>query len=321
MKFLSVVCPVYNEVGYIRNIIDFFINALPVEKELLIIDGGSNDGTREIVQAASKINSQVRLINNPDKFVPFALNAAIKECKGDVIVRLDAHTDYANDYFTRILECFDRTNADIVGGPMRAVGKNPKQRAVAIATSTPFGVGDSSFHNEVFEGFVDSVYLGAWQTSIFKITGNFDTEMLRNQDDEFHYRARSKGLKIYLDPRISSYYYPRNSFKSLFRQYYQYGLFKPLVLHKVSSGIRLRHLIPAAFVLYLISLPLIILNMYWILPLILYTILDLIFSLKAKTDFSTKMAMIIVYPILHFSYGAGFIKGQILLLMGKRPSI
>src|SRR6188768_1539327 len=134
---ISVVCPVYNEINYIQQILDFFISAQPADKELLIIDGGSTDGTREVVQKIAKSNSQIRLVNNPDKFVPFALNTAIRECKGSIIVRLDAHTEYANDYFTKILECFERTNADIVGGPMRAVGKNAKQRAVALATSTP----------------------------------------------------------------------------------------------------------------------------------------------------------------------------------------
>lgn len=308
---ISVVCPVYNEEDYIENVLSFFVAALPREKELVIVDGGSNDRTREIVLQWSAKHPEIRLLDNPRKYVPFALNLAIPQCRGEIIVRLDAHTEYAPDYFTSILAAFEKSGADIVGGPMRAVGKSAFQKAVAYCTSTRFGVGDSSFHDELAEGFVDSVYLGAWKAEIFTRTGYFDEQMLRNQDDEFHYRAASKGFRIYLDPSIRSVYYPRNEPRKLFSQYFQYGLFKPLVLRKVRSGMRLRHLIPTLFVLYLSGLPVLhfLIGCYAWLPLAVYSLLDVSFALKGGESWSVKAWRLLVYPMLHIAYGSGFLLG------------
>jgi GT2 family glycosyltransferase len=249
------------------------------------------------------------------------LNRAIAASACDPIIRLDAHTVYSPDYFEAIIRSFSKTNPDITGGPMRAVGKTDFQKAVAIATSTMFGIGDSSFHDEQKEGFVESVYLGAWRRRIFATTGLFDVEMLRNQDDEFHYRARSLGMKIYLDPKIKSWYYPRKTSSSLYKQYYQYGLFKPLVLKKVKSGMRIRHLIPSVFVLYLFTLPLASVFLPWLIPLLLYILFDIYFSFRYGNNLRVQILMLAVYPILHFSYGTGFLKGVWTLMNGKKPQL
>lgn len=306
---LTAICPVYNEENYIHNVIEFFLKAKPVDKELYIIDGNSSDKTVEIVKKYQETNSNIYLLDNPDKYVPYALNKAIKASKGDPIVRLDAHTKYADDYFEQILDTFNRVDADIVGGPMRAIGDTSFQKAVAFSTSTKMGVGDSSFHFEQEEGYADTVYLGSWKREIFDEVGYFDERMVRNQDDEFHYRAKSFGKKVYLNPRITSYYYPRAEPSKLFKQYYQYGLYKPLVLKKIKSAVKLRHLIPSGFVLYLLSLPLIAISTLWLLPLLIYILLALYFTTKAPFDIKTKLNVFISYPILHIAYGSGFILG------------
>lgn len=318
-KLVTVICPVYNEQAYIRNILDFFIQAKPENKELIIIDGGSKDSTVSIVEEYQRKHPNIRLLHNPNKYVPFALNAAIDASVGDPVIRLDAHTDYENDYFEAILRCFAKSGADIVGGPMRAAGTTSFQQAVAYATSTPLGVGDSGFHDETKEGFTESVYLGAWRRSIFEKTGLFDTDMLRNQDDEFHYRASSKGFQIYLDPNIRSRYYPRKTLRSLSKQYYQYGYFKPLVLKKVSSGLKIRHLIPSGFVLYLLSLPVSVWQPLWLLPGAIYLLLILLFALRSGISLSARLALFVIYPALHLSYGTGFLQGFFILMNGKKP--
>jgi glycosyltransferase involved in cell wall biosynthesis len=320
---ITVICPVRNEEESIEDVISFFITSEPKDKELLIIDGESNDDTVRIVQKYATKHPNIRILKNPDRFVPYALNRAIADSAGDPVIRLDAHTEYAEDYFLRIMDCFNRTGADIVGGPMRAVGRNQFQSAVAIATSSAFGVGNSAFHNENKEGYTESVYLGAWRRTVFESIGLFDTEMLRNQDDEFHYRANSKGLKVYLDPRIRSWYQPRDSAGKLWKQYFQYGLFKPLVLKKVKGGLRVRHLIPSGLFLYLISLPIAFVLPIWLLPLLAYFALDLIVSVArgASEGFKVIVNMCVVFPILHLAYGAGFIKGKLTLISGKVPKI
>jgi succinoglycan biosynthesis protein ExoA len=308
---LSVVCPVYNEEKHIGPVLAFFVKALPADKELLVIDGGSNDRTRSIVEEWSRRHPNILLLDNPGKYVPFALNKAIPRCHGTIIVRLDAHTEYADDYFEKILDTFSRTDADIVGGPMRAKGITAFQKAVAYCTSTPMGVGDSSFHDETAEGYVDSVYLGAWRKNIFDKTGLFDVQMVRNQDDEFHYRAKSLGHKIYLNPEIRSVYYPRNSLSALVSQYFQYGLYKPLVLRKVSSEMKIRHLVPSVFVLYLLMLPAAVFlagTMAWI-PLWIYLAGCIYFVTNYKAPLNEKLNCFVIYPALHLAYGTGFLSG------------
>ena len=151
----------------------------------------------------------------------------------------------------------------------------------------------------------------------------FDTQMLRNQDDEFHYRAKHNGFKIYLDPGIKSWYKPRSNASTLWKQYFQYGLFNPLVLKKVRSGLKLRHLIPSIFCVYLFTLPLSYVFSFWIIPLILYMFIDFLSSERygKKEGFYVKKYMLIVYPILHISYGLGFIKGFLISMMGSIPKI
>jgi succinoglycan biosynthesis protein ExoA len=309
---ISVICPVYNEEKYIEKVIQFCLNAEPKEKEIFFIDGASQDNTRDIICKYIKSSSgKIILLDNPNRYVSFALNEAIKAAKGDIIIRIDAHTDYDKDYFSNILKTFKRVDADIVGGAYRiAVGSNTQQ-AIGYAISTSFGIGNSSNHFEEFEGYTDSVAYGAWKKEIFATTGLFDTQMKRNQDDEFHYRAKSRGFKIYQSPDIKLYYHPRNSLKKLFRQYYEYGLYKPLVLKKVKQEVKIRHLIPSLFCLYLISLiAAMLIGWYWYSGFLgLYILLDFYFAIKSKKSWAVKLIILLVYPTLHLAYGSGFILG------------
>ncbi|HVX49786.1 MAG TPA: glycosyltransferase family 2 protein [Chitinophagaceae bacterium] len=317
---LTVVCPVYNESKYIRNVLDFCVTALPAEKEIIFVDGASTDNTCDIISQYAGIYHNIQLIVNEKRIVPFALNKAIAKATGDIIIRLDAHTDYAPDYFEKIIETFNATNADIVGGPMRIAKGNVVQDAVGYATSTFFGVGNSSFHFEDFEGYTNTVYLGAWKKNIFSKTGLFDETLKRNQDDEFHYRAKSMGFTIYQSPQIKLYYHPRNTFGKLFKQYYQYGLYKPVVLKKILSGFSLRHLIPSLFVLYLFCMPFFALFNFTaaVIPLLLYILINLSFSFASRRGFMQCLCISCAYFILHFSYGLGFLIGLEKIAFGKK---
>ncbi len=281
---ITVICPVYNEAAYIKSVLDFFVAALPAEKELILIDGNSSDATGDIIRGYVMLHNNIQLLDNPDRYVPFALNKAIVAAKGDIIVRLDAHTNYDIHYFEKIIEAFEKTDSDIVGGAMRIAPGNSTQNAIGYATTTKFGVGNSSFHFEDFEGYTDSVYLGAWKKKIFEKTGLFDTNFKRNQDDEFHYRAKSMGFKVYQSADIKLYYHPRKNLQLLFKQYYQYGLYKPLVLKKVKAATNPRHLIPSLFVIYLALLPLLVICGVYIslIPLAIYAVVAIAFAVLSK---------------------------------------
>ncbi len=307
---ITVICPVYNEEEHIENILKFFVESKPEDKELILVDGGSTDRTVEIISDWIKKHNNIKLLHNQSKYVPFALNLAIKNSSGDPIIRLDAHTLYERDYFEKILETFERTDADIVGGPMRKTGKTDFQLAVAYATTSMFGIGDSKIHKIDYNGESDHVYLGAWRRKLFDDIGYFDEKLIRNQDDEFHYRAKSLGKKIYLSSDIVSYYYPRKNFKGLFKQYFQYGLYKPLVLKKIKSEIKIRHLIPALFALYILILPFLLLNnIIFIVPLLIYFFINLIFTVPNRGSFKQKFLLFVIYPVIHFAYGIGSVLG------------
>jgi glycosyltransferase involved in cell wall biosynthesis len=307
---ITVVCPVYNEEEHIEEVLNFFVNSKPEDKELIIIDGGSGDKTVEIVKKWIEHHPNIKLLKNPNRYVPFALNLAIQNSLGDPIIRLDAHTKYSSDYFEKILETFEKTNADIVGGPMIKKGVTDFQKAAAFVTSSPFGIGDSKIHKQDYDGYSDHVYLGAWKRSLFNDIGYFDERLVRNQDDEFHYRAKSLGKKIYLSSSIKSQYFPRKDFRSIFKQYFQYGYYKPLVLKKIKSEIKLRHLVPMLFTVYLISLtPLIMLDWLFILPLVIYLIIDLVIVMKMSNSLKVKFLALLLFPTIHIAYGLGFLLG------------
>ncbi len=306
---LTLICPVFNEEKYIQNILNFFLESEPADKEIFFIDGGSTDNTVPTIKNAITQNSNIRLLFNQNKYVPFALNLGIISSSGDPIIRLDAHTIYPTDYCLKILEVFEETQADIVGGPMIKRGETLFQKAVAYYTSTPFAVGDSKIHKTDYSGPSDHVYLGAWKRDIFKDIGYFDERLIRNQDDEFHYRAKSKGKKIFLSAKIKSIYFPRNSIKKLFSQYFQYGLFKPIVLKNVKSEIKIRHIIPSAFVLYMCTFPFWYQYKFLSLMFFAYFLIVAIFAHKSQLSLKLKMMGVLVYSTVHIAYGLGFLIG------------
>lgn len=306
---ISVICPVLNEEKYIQTLIDFFLQVEPEEKELLLVDGGSTDNTIEIIKNAIVKNPNIYLFFNEKKYVPFALNIAINNSTGDPIVRLDAHTEYSIDYFEKIIETFEKTGADIVGGPTRVKSRTSFQEALGMAICSPFGIGDSKVHNQNYNGYSDHVTFGAWRRYLFNEIGFFDEQLIRNQDDEFHYRAVSMGRKVYLSSDIKLWYYPRSTFYGLIKQYFQYGYFKPIVLAKVKSQIKLRHLVPSFFVVYLIILSFMYNNILFVCPLILYVVMNLYYSFFNKLGIKEKLISLLIFPSLHLSYGIGFIAG------------
>lgn len=306
----SIICPVYNEEGYLPDLLRFLEQCKPVPVQIILIDGNSTDSTVDIIRIWQQKIPQLELIDNPERIVPFALNRAIPLCKADVIVRMDAHTKYAPDYFTKIIETFNNVDAEIVGGAYRTAFKSPFQEAVAYVFNTPLGMGNSSVHNVAYNGYTDSVAFGAWKREIFDRTGLFDIRLKRNQDDEFHYRAKSMGFKIYQSSAIKLWYYPRSDWKSLFKQYFQYGLYKPMVLSKIKTGIRVRHFIPSVFVLYLFTImPLALFSLLILIPLMLYISLVFIFFFRSRVTKKARFNILLVYPLVHISYGIGFLLG------------
>jgi cellulose synthase/poly-beta-1,6-N-acetylglucosamine synthase-like glycosyltransferase len=243
------------------------------------------------------------------------MNAGIAAARGEVIVRVDGHTIVERDYVRRCVEALRRSGAQNVGGRMTAVGETPFARAVAAATSSPFGVGGARFHYSNREEWVDTVYMGAWPRNVLEDLGGFDPEMVRDQDDELNYRLRARGGRILLSPEIRSRYFNRPTLRSLARQYFQYGFWKVRVLQKHPRQMRPRQFAPPALVaglgLAVVASP------FWR-PAGLalaalggsYAAANLAASAWTARKRDGRLALLpVAFATLHFSYGLGFLSG------------
>jgi len=284
--------------------------------EVVLADGESDDGTALILREMAAKNPQLRVIDNPGRIASSGLNAAIRAARAEVIVRADAHTEYAPDYLLRCLEALHQTNADNVGGPARTKTDGYIQRAIAAAYHSRFSVGGAKFHDPDYEGYVDTVTYGCWRRSAFEQFGYFDEELVRNQDDEHNLRISRAGGKIWQSPKIRSWYKPRGSLRALFNQYAQYGYWKVRVIQKHRLPASPRHLVPGGFVLTLAVLG--VLSPFFhfaiftlIMALGSYALALLLASVTTawKTEWKLLPALPMVFACYHFGYGIGFLHG------------
>ncbi len=250
---LTVIIPCRNEADCIEDCLQSVVTQKSPgrEVEVIVADGMSDDGTREILEQFAGQHAGMRIVDNPRRIASTGLNAAIALATGDIIVRLDAHTEYAPDYLQQCRVVLQQTGADNVGGPARTRPRTFWERAIAAAYHSGFAAGGARFHNEDYEGYVDTVTYGCWRKATFDRFGLFDEELVRNQDDEHNLRIIRGGGKVWQSPRIRSYYRPRGSLAALFQQYSQYGYWKVRVIRKHRLPASPRHLVPGAFVLSL----------------------------------------------------------------------
>jgi glycosyltransferase involved in cell wall biosynthesis len=247
---VSIIVPCRNEAAHIEACVRSILaqQAGSAKLELIVAEGMSDDGTREILNSLAANDTRLRIVDNPRKIVSSGLNAGIREATGQVIIRMDAHTQYASDYVRKCLEVLEETGADNVGGPWVARGDGYAGLAIAAAFQSPFAIGGARAHDSAYEGELDSVYLGCWRSDVFQRIGHFDEELVRNQDDEFNLRLVRAGGRIWQSPRIRSWYQVRSSLKDLCRQYVQYGYWKVRVIQKHRLPASVRHIIPGTFV-------------------------------------------------------------------------
>lgn len=337
---VSIIIPCKNEAHTIRACLE---SALGQQKvlggfEVICADGGSNDGTIEILNSFVTTHSNVRIINNPQGIVSSGLNAAIESSHGEIIIRMDAHTDYHSEYVSKCILTLLQTGADNVGGPARTKTSGYVQRAVAAAYHSPLSVGGAKFHQIDYSGYVDTVPYGCWHRSCFDKFGLFDVTLVRNQDDEHNLRIRRMGGRIYQSSDIKSWYRPRETLCALLRQYAQYGYWKVFVIRKHRLPASWRHLVPGLFILTILCL-MIIPFAEWVIrtgwaafghsippsPLNAVSKLGLLAlsSTYGLTVFTASVLsaanagwellpiLLVVFPCYHFGYGYGFIRGVV----------
>lgn len=328
---ITIICPIYNEENRIEDCIRSILSQdYPHDDmEVLFIDGQSSDRTRDIISDYSGRYPFIRLLDNPKRIAPSALNIGIQNANGDVVIRLDAHARYPIDYFSQLVNKLKTTDADNVGGICRTLPAKdaPKCRAIAHAMSSPFGMGNSHFRiGTNHEMWVDTVPFGCFRRDIFDKIGLFDEELVRNQDDEFNGRIIRHGGKILLLPQIVVDYFARDTISKTAKMFYQYGLFKPLVNKKLHMPTTLRQFFPPLFLAGTILGGLLsffspVIRWIYLSVLILYVLLGLLAGIRCTRRWPDLILMPIVFATIHFSYGCGYWIGISKVLVHGKISV
>jgi len=325
---VSVIIPCRNEEKYIDKCIKSILSqSYSGRVEVLIVDGMSDDNTVSIINELTKVNSNVRLIYNLEKTTPQAMNLGLAASRYDLIIRIDAHAIALPNFIqNNVNSIYETEDIMCAGGKIINIYENKISKAIGMAMSSVFGVGNATFRVGGEKKFVDTLAFGIYKKEVFDKIGKFDEDLVRNQDDELNFRLTKNGYKILYNPEIKSEYYVRGSIKKLYKQYYQYGYWKVYVNLKHKTVTTIRQLVPLFFVLSLLLGILISLffPLFWYLLLLgvcFYTVMALVFGYKASEDRSETFKIARVFPVLHFSYGFGYLIGIFhFLILGKKPS-
>lgn len=318
LPFITIVIPIRNEERHIAECLESLLRQdyPPTRIEILVIDGMSEDRSREIVGEFVSRNPNIRLLDNPRRIASTAMNIGIQRAKGDMIIRVDGHCRLESDYLSQCVTHLQLTKADNVGGMMEAAGNNYVGQAIALIMSSPSGIGDSKFHYSPREEYVDTVYLGAYPRVVFDRVGLFDERLVRNQDYEFNYRLRKSGGRIFYTPAIKVRYYCRDSLPALSKQYFQYGFWKAQVIKKHPGSIAFRHLVPPIFVGTLITTGLVGLVSHQFRYLFFLVILSYLMAVLISSIFMACKKGWKYLPILpftfacvHLAWGSGVLWG------------
>lgn len=318
---VSVIVPCYNEQPTIRLLLEaLYEQTFPrAEMEVIVADGRSTDGTRDAIAAFQQDFSElsVRVVENKNRSIPAALNRAIEAARGEIILRLDAHSRPYPDYVAKSVSALLEGRGENVGGvwEIHPGAQSWVAQSIAAAAAHPLGVGDALYRHAREAAEVDTVPFGAFRRSMIDRIGYFDESLLTNEDYEFNVRIRRAGGKIWLDPAIRSVYYARATFLELARQYWRYGFWKWRMLRRYPDTVRWRQALPPLFVLSLILL--LVLSIFFPLArvlligeLVLYAGILVLAGLLAayrQRRWSLLLGLPLAIAIMHVSWGSGFV--------------
>ena len=313
----SVVIPCLNEARDIEAVVRGAMEQRypPHQLEILVADGGSTDETRAIVARLAAEDGRVKLVANPGRFPSSGMNAGIRRARGSVIIRMDAHAAYAADYVLASVETLRRTGASNAGGAARARHRSTFQRAVSAALSSPLAVGGSAYRDATREGFVETVFNGAFRREVIEHVGLYDERARTNEDAELNQRIIEAGGRVFLSRSIIAFYYPRSSLRGLAAQYFSYGQGRARTLLRRRRLLSARPLVPFAAVTIFAVLAVfaaLVPGTAWILAVAceLYLGVLLVESARlAATDLRFFPLLLVIFPVMHASHGLGVWEG------------
>jgi succinoglycan biosynthesis protein ExoA len=316
--FCTIVIPCYNEEAHIEDVVRAAATqTYPADRvEIFVVDGRSRDGTRDIVRALAAEDRRILLLDNPARLQAAAMNLGIRRARGDVIIRMDAHADYAPDYVAASVRALRRTGALNVGGAMRPRARTFFQRALCAALSSPLGVGGSPCRDLDLEGYVESVWCGSFRRETFELVGLFDPTARTNEDAELNQRILERGGRVYQSRDVVGHYYPRASVGALFRQYFHYGLGRARTLCRRGRLLSLRPMVPFATVVFFAALVALlpIAPSAW--PLLacagaFYALVATFAAARVTLGEDARLLPVVaaIFPVMHFAHGIGFAVG------------
>lgn len=320
LPFVSALLVTRNEQDYIESALMSYIEqSYPKNKyEIIIIDGESTDSTVDIIKKIKKKYEtnefKISVLRNPKHILASGWNIGIKAAKGEYVIRIDAHAIAYSDFIQKSVETMMNVDAVCVGGKLITKTIQDSNRAISKVFSSPFGVGNSSFRVSNTAGYADTAVYGLYCKSIFDEVGYFDEKYARNQDLQMHSHIRKHGGKFYFNPEIQCEYYARNTIKKMIRQAFGNGKWNMVLLKQDPSGLSIRHLVPFAFVIFLVitSFGGIAFKSLWILELcvlFIHLVLGIYFGKKSGAKGHEILQMPILFLIFHLSYGSGFLIG------------
>jgi succinoglycan biosynthesis protein ExoA len=331
LPFVSIVIPCFNEERFIFKVLENLSGQYQTGRsEIVVVDGRSTDATRERVAEFKRAypNLPVRLVDNPARNIPAGVNLGIEAARGDVIVRMDAHSIPSANYVRRCVEQLEGAQAGVavVGMPIRVqTGAETRvARAIALAVAHPFGIGDAKYRTSggaagAQEEFVDTVPFGVFRKSTWREVGGFNEALLANEDYDFFYRIRARGGRILLDNSGHILYFARATIREVARQYFRYGTWKARMVKLNPRSVRWRHLVAPAFVAGVASTALLGCwwrPAWWLLAaaLVPYASLSLYSAFRVARrvrDLGLLPHVVVVFLVLHVAWGSSFWLGLI----------
>jgi len=327
-EFVSVVIPCYNEERFILKALDQLVDQYDNGRyEIIVVDGMSTDNTRLLVEQYKTSHPQleVRIVDNPQRNIPTALNLGVNAARGEIIARMDAHAVPSSGYVRRCVEVLDESEAGVVGMPCHVLpGSNSLMaRAIASGVSHPFGIGDAKYRLQAGaapQEAVDTVAFACFRKALWKELGGFNESLLTNEDYDFNYRVRASGRTVLLDRSGHCDYFARTGLGELATQYRRYGGWKARMVRLHPGSIKVRHLVAPVFVLSLVAL--IVLSLFWhpvaillALEVGLYLLLAFVFGWQIMKQQGSVPALLLVLPLvfmtIHLSWGISFLLGLV----------
>jgi succinoglycan biosynthesis protein ExoA len=313
---VSIVMPVRNEAPFLSEALESVCSqATDASLEILVVDGHSTDGTREIIERWAAADDRLRLVDNPRRGIPQALNRGLSAARGRYLVRVDGHSSVPAHYVQTLVDHIRAGECEAAGGRKQAVGRGRFGRAVAAAHSSRFGIGDSKYHYLERQELVDHIPFGVYLTERARAIGGWDEELQTNEDYDFDFRYQQAGGRLLLDPSVVFDWRVRETPSRLARQYYSYGRGKAKALLRHPSSLHLRWCIPPALVAGLAGGAL----FSWTTPgLLVLAVVGgsyAVFLLVGSATLGSRIGMRLMphatfaLATMHLSWGAGFLAG------------